>query len=165
MKENEKKSIVENIIIYLVLPLLVVPLVLCLYYENEIDQLGKAFIYGPKYTFLPFFLIFIVILYSVKTSFKDVLIRSIQFSMLYALCSICPVLLINNNLGEHHDYTISGIVVDTKPGKGKSKPSVTVKNNYEEITFRLDRKIWKSIFVGKEVSLKVKKGSLGLIYK
>ncbi len=159
-----KKSIIESIIIYSVIPLMISPVIICIYLENEIDQLGKAFTYGPKYTFIPFFILFLSILYPICKDLKIALKRSLQFSLIYSLLAVIPILLVNNNYGRHQDITISGLVVEMKPGRGKSMPEVTVKNEEREITFRLAREKWSNISVGEYISLKAKIGSFGLIY-
>jgi len=165
MKHQHQETLTESVLSISTIPLLLIPIILALYLEKEIDQLGEAFNLAFKYTVIPFFLIFFIILYFEKKDIFFVLRRALPLSGMYAILSVIPILLINNHLGRSVDYYISGYIIDKKPGRGKSKPYLTIKDVEQEISFRLPRSQWKKLAIGDQVSFKVKKGSLGLIYK
>lgn len=160
--------LIAKIIWIIFFPLLLVSIYLCIHFEGSLDQIEMAFVYGIKYTFIPFFVLFFVILYLTLKDFKKVLLQSFIYSICYTICAIYLVLPINSQLGRHTDYEISGVVVDKKPGRGSKENGlapVTIQTKDQEIKIRIVRIKWKELVVGEQVTIKAKKGSFGLLYK
>ena len=164
MRKQNVTPLYEHVISGIALFLLVVPLIAFLSNEPEIDQLGSAFYLSFKFTLIPFFIIFTFYCSMKKIELKRRLKQIFTFSIVYTLCSICPILLINMYIGKSEDYVVSGTIIEKKPGTNL-KASLKIKTVTGKISFRLPKDQWKKFTLGEQLSIKVKKGSLGLLYK
>jgi hypothetical protein len=145
--------------------LLVGPLALFLLNEPEIDQFRSAIDMGLKYAMLPFAILFAAFFNKKKIEAKRKVFLVLNFAVIYTVCTVCPLLLVNMYVGTQEDLTISGSVVEKTAGWGTHKASVTIRTATQKISLRLPESDWNAIALDQEVTIDAKIGSLKLIYK
>ncbi len=154
-----------NTLCYSFIVYYVLGIVLSLLKIPDADQFSDILIIVPFYTFLPFLIICFFLIKSFNLGKKkQVLWNTLLFSIAFSIATAQWVYYLNMNIGEHKKITIAGQVISKKPGKGNSKPVITIKNTETTIHLAIKRSVWTQINNWEGISIDLRKGRFGFYY-